>query len=175
MASKNPKEISREISRMKDEITEMKKITEKSGNLKTEDVDAKTLINVMLLQNERTDKILMGMMEQLKRLEEDLRYDMEPEMESEQFAMKPAEQGSEIGLSHVDAKIVNFLQTRHNEMACAEDISKFMNYKGKNAACARLKKLEEKKLVNRYQLGHTVYYKIDTGKTTNTLIVSPPQ
>jgi hypothetical protein len=60
-------------------------------------------------------------------------------------------------------------------MACAEDIKKHMSYKGKNAASARLNRLFKEGLLDRYQLGHKVYYKYDAGKTTKTLIVSPPQ
>ncbi len=168
VASKRVKEIGNEISKMKEDI---KKLSSKNDNLEISDAaDPKTILNYMILQKERTDKILMGLSEQLKRLEEDLRpvEDMEP-------GMYEGEQKGEIGLSDVDVKIVNFMQTKHNEMACADDISKFMNYKGKNAACARLKRLEMVGMVKRLQLGHTVYYKIDAGKTTKTLIVSPPQ
>jgi len=60
-------------------------------------------------------------------------------------------------------------------MACAEDIKREMNYRGRNAASARLNRLHKQGLLDRYQLGHKVYYKYDAGKTTNTLIVSPPQ
>ena len=58
-------------------------------------------------------------------------------------------------------------------MACAEDIKNAMSYKGLNAASARLNNLFKRGILQRYQLGHKVYYKYDAGKTTNTLIISP--
>ena len=36
-------------------------------------------------------------------------------------------------------------------------------------------KLREKGLLERFQLGHKVYYIYDAGKATNILIISPPQ
>ena len=61
------------------------------------------------------------------------------------------------------------------DIACSEDIQKRMNYKGRNAASARLNKLYKQGLLERYQLGHKVYYKYNAGKATNPLIISPPQ
>ena len=60
-------------------------------------------------------------------------------------------------------------------MVCADEVKTLMGYKGRNAACTRLNKLYKDGLLDRYQLGHKVYYKYDAGKTTNTLIISPPQ
>lgn len=60
-------------------------------------------------------------------------------------------------------------------MSCADDIKKQMSYRGRNAASARLNRLYKIGLLERYQLGHKVYYKYDAGKTADTLIVSPPQ
>jgi predicted transcriptional regulator of viral defense system len=80
-----------------------------------------------------------------------------------------------VPLSDIDAKIINFVQVQHNGMVCADEVREFMGYKGNNAACARLNKLYKDGLLDRFQLGHKVYYKFDAGKTTNTLIISPPQ
>jgi len=60
-------------------------------------------------------------------------------------------------------------------MACADDVKAGMNYRGRNAASARLNKLYKMGLIDRLQLGHKVFYKFDAGKTTKILIVSPPQ
>ena len=79
----------------------------------------------------------------------------------------------EVPLSLLDAKILDFVQT--HTMICADDLMKAMNYRGRNAACARLNRLYREGLLERYQLGHKVFYKFDAGKTTNTLIISPPQ
>jgi hypothetical protein len=78
-------------------------------------------------------------------------------------------------ISGLDAQILQIIQRSSHEMACADDIKKHMSYKGRNAASARLNRLYEKGYLQRFQLGHKVYYKFDAGKTTNTLIVSPPQ
>jgi hypothetical protein len=76
-------------------------------------------------------------------------------------------------ISGLDAQILQIVQ--RIELACADDIKKQMSYKGRNAASARLNRLYKIGLLERYQLGHKVYYKYDAGKTTNTLIVSPPR
>ena len=79
----------------------------------------------------------------------------------------------EIALSDTDRKIIEFVQTKG--MACADDIKSTMGYRGRNAACTRLKRLCDEKLLQRFQLGHKVYYRFDAGKAANTLIISPPQ
>ncbi len=165
MASKNAKELRKEISEIKEDLARLSAVK----NMTEMEADPKTLLSFILAKNERTDKILLRLSEQLQRLEQDIRY------EPESTEAGSTQQDELVGLSIVDAAIVNFLQTRHNEMACAKEIAEHMGYNGKNAACARLKKLEGKGLVKRLQLGHTVYYKFYAGKTTKTLIVSPPQ
>jgi hypothetical protein len=77
-------------------------------------------------------------------------------------------------LSTQDVKILQFIQL-NRDMACADDIRGAMNYRGRNAASARLKRLQGLGLLERIQMGHKVYYKYDAGKATNLLIVSPPQ
>lgn len=165
MASKNAKELRKEIGEIKGDLAKLSAIK----SMSEAEADPKTLLSFILAKNERTDKILMRLSEQLQRLEEDIRY--EP-TGAEDGSPQPEEL---VGLSNVDVAIVNFLQTRHNEMTCAKEIAEHMGYSGKNAACARLKRLESMGLVKRLQLGHIVYYKFYADKTTKTLIVSPPQ
>ncbi len=74
-----------------------------------------------------------------------------------------------------DKRILEFIQMQPHAMAAAEDVRKFMNYKGRNAACARLCRLEEHGHLDKVRVGRKIYYKIDAGKTTNKLIIAPPQ
>lgn len=84
---------------------------------------------------------------------------------------------AEIPLAEADAKIISYIQIR--EMVCADDVKSLMNYRGRNAASARLNNLYRLYggiLLKRFQIGHKVYYKYAAGKSTkNILIVSPPQ
>ncbi|MBI4399120.1 winged helix-turn-helix transcriptional regulator [Candidatus Micrarchaeota archaeon] len=59
-------------------------------------------------------------------------------------------------LPDVDKEILAFIKQRG--MACAEDVKKSLNYKGKNAASARLNKLFEQGVLEKKQAGRTVYY-----------------
>ncbi len=153
------KEIEEELEKLKKEVSRL-------SNNESYPEDAQELIKYMVAERERTNKILASITEKIKELTERLN-------EIEDAPSAPAEKLKEIPLSETDAKIIEFVQTKG--MACADDVKKFMNYKGRNAACARLNKLYMMGLLVRYQLGHKVYYKFDAGKATNTLIVSPPQ
>jgi len=157
------KEIEEELERLKKELG---KLENENNAYHAYPDDAEDLIKYMVLERERTNKILASITEKIKELEERLE-------EKQEEKKMPLQKLTEVPLSEVDAKIIGFIQTK--ELACADDIKEFMHYKGRNAACARLNKLYMMGLLNRYQLGHKVYYKFDAGKTTNTLIVSPPQ
>ena len=120
-------------------------------------------------QRDKTNLILASVVEQVKVLQETV-TDMTAgdgdlsayEMQTEQLAE----------LSPVDVKILNFVQTQPQGMACSEDVRKYMGYRGNNAACARMNRLRTLGLLETHRLGHRVYY---AGKATNKLIVSPPQ
>ncbi|MGB9732451.1 MAG: hypothetical protein ACP5P2_00070 [Candidatus Micrarchaeia archaeon] len=152
------KEIEEELERLKKEVSKLS-----SGEKYPE--DAGELIKYMIAERERTNRILASITEKIKELTERLNEIEEVPASEEKL--------KEIPLSETDARIIEFVQTKG--MACADDVKNFMNYKGRNAACARLNKLYMMGLLVRYQLGHKVYYKFDAGKATNTLIVSPPQ
>jgi len=67
--------------------------------------------------------------------------------------------GKEVGeeiLGDVDGKIIDFV--KKNGKACAEDLQRAFNYRGKNAASARLNKLHSQGLLEKRQAGRRVYY-----------------
>jgi len=153
------KEIEEELERLKKEISRLNN----SDNAYPD--DAQELIKYMVAERERTNKILASITEKIKELSERL-----DELDEEPAKL---EKPKEVPLSDTDAKIIEFVQTKG--MACADEVKEFMHYKGRNAACARLNRLHMLGLLERYQLGHKVYYRYDAGKAINTLIVSPPQ
>jgi hypothetical protein len=130
------------------------------------------LVKYMIDENKKTTMILGGIAGSLSRLESELAsdYPAEEQQFPQQAELKPR---STVPLSRLDARILQ--QVQMMDMASAEDIQKRMNYKGRNAASSRLNRLFKQGLLERYQLGHKVYYKYDAGKATATLIISPPQ
>lgn len=160
---------------MEAEIQELKKVVEKLSKATSEEVhdegSISTIVKYMIDERERTNKMLKGITERLKKLEIDLTTieTSEKEQQPNEFPVG----NKEIPLSGLDSKILEIAQAKG--MVCADDVQKEMNYKGRNAACARLNRLHRGGLLERYQLGHKVYFKYDAGKTTNTLIISPPQ
>jgi hypothetical protein len=130
------------------------------------------------MEESKTTKLILQQMHQkLSKIDADLTGIDEMPAE-EQVQDQPSYQAGAgarvVPLSGLDRKLMQYLQIK--EMACAEDVQKEMGYKGKNAACARLNKLYRMGIIERYQLGHRVYYKYDAGKATqNTLLISPPQ
>ncbi len=146
-------------------LTEKAKSDEIGSNLLS-------LFKYMMDENKKTNMVLKGMHDKLEHMESELhadysgQEDQEHLQENNRFAkVQP--------VSGLDARIMQIIQV--SGMACADDIRKQMSYRGRNAASARLNRLYKIGLLERYQLGHKVYYKYDAGKTTNTLIVSPPQ
>lgn len=61
-------------------------------------------------------------------------------------------------LSDKDKEILDF--TRKEGKVCADDIKKKFNYRGRNAASARLSKLFKENLLEKIYLGRKVYYRI---------------
>ena len=161
---KNSKELEEEIQKIKKEISS---ISSKAVD-ETNASEISSLVKYLVEERARTNKILMDVTKRLKELE--------AEIVKEQPVQEPVKtraEGREVPISSTDAQILLFVQEQ--TMACAADLQGYMHYKGKNAASARLNKLYKEGLLERFQLGHKVYYKYDAGKTTNTLIVSPPQ
>ena len=180
MRSKKALEI--EIQSMKEQIGKMNVLSAKDAGLeqllkdksRSDEIGSNmlALFKYVMDENKKTNMILKGMHEKLERMESDINADYSGQgdqagyLQENKFAkVQP--------VSGLDAKIMQIIQI--SGMACADDIRKQMSYKGRNAASARLNRLYKAGLLERYQLGHKVYYKYDAGKTTNTLIVSPPQ
>jgi DNA-binding transcriptional ArsR family regulator len=63
-----------------------------------------------------------------------------------------------VPISEIDKRILQSIQRL--DLACADDVKKAMSYKGRNAASARLKRLEKDRLLERHQLGRKVYYRL---------------
>ncbi len=147
-----------------------------------------TLIKYIVDENKRTTLLLKSMSDSLERVENALLDIMdggeqkdqarpvhtEPEEEKPRNAQQSAvtERIKEMPVSELDKRILQFIQI--HDMACADDLKTAMKYKGRNAASAHLNRLHKAGLIERYQLGHKVYYKFDPGKAASTLIVSPP-
>lgn len=69
------------------------------------------------------------------------------------------EMGSEASdeiLGDIDGKIIEFV--KKSGKVCAEDLQRPFNYRGKNAASARLNKLHSQGLLEKKQAGRRVYY-----------------
>ena len=161
-------QILEEISKLHSEIKEISE--RKMERIPTDDSQSSTLIRFLLEERDRTNRIeraLASLAEQVRKLAE---ID-----DHGQYSQMPMGGQAEVMVSTLDGRILDFIKGKQNEMICADDLKEFMNYKGRNAACSRLKKLENMGFLYKFQLGHKVYYKYDAGKTTNALIISPPQ
>lgn len=154
-------QIEEELLRLQAEV---KALSEKGS--KAPDESTSSLIRYLIEERERTNRAIAGITSKLVELEKVLTE--KGEMHHEYI--QPYE---ELPVSNLDATILDFVKGRG--MACADDIKALKNYKGRNAACSRLKKLEKEGFLEKFQLGHKVYYRYYAGKTTKTLIVSPPQ
>jgi hypothetical protein len=164
----NNKQMAKEIEELK---RELKEVSEKNHAEIPANPNFSELLKFMAEERGRTNTLLDGITKRMKALEETLSA-MElagGQVVQEEFA---APSSREVPLSSVDAKLINFVQAKG--MACAEEVKEYMNYRGNNAACARLNNLRKLGLLERLQLGHKVYYKYDAGKAINTLIVTPP-
>ena len=157
-------QLEREILGLRDEL---KRVSESSHAELPASADASALVKYLIDERGRTNRLLEGITLRIKTLEEEVSA---MELGSKEDYVTG---NREVPLSGVDAKMINFVQAKG--MACADEVRAFMNYRGNNAACARLNRLHKAGLLDRLQLGHKVYYKFDAGKTTNTLIISPPQ
>jgi hypothetical protein len=131
-----------------------------------------TLLKYMIEENKMT-RLLM---EQLSKNIQDQYADADLDEQQMQGDLEQEPTTKIVPISELDAKILQYMQMQHTGMACADDIKRAMSYRGRNAASARLSKLFKQGLIERHQLGHTVYYKYNAGKTDKgILIVSPPQ
>lgn len=169
-------EMRRQIGQLSTKNSTMRVALE--GKAKSEEIGS----NLLMLFKHVT-KELDSISERLDKIDATINADYYEQEDQEPYQqennrlvkVQPGQQLSELALSELDLQILQIVQTSKRELACADDIRRQMNYKGRNAASARLNKLFRMRLLQRYQLGHKVYYKFDAGKTTTTLIISPPQ
>lgn len=162
--------IKREISKLKSKELEVEQLISDKEAASTVSSNMLTLFKIMLEESKTTRTMLRLLTEKLTRLEDDLSTDVD----EQEVSGGEEPRVREVAVSDLDKKIIQFIQLK--EMACAADVQKHMNYRGKNAASARLNKLYRQGVIDRYQLGHKVFYKYNAGKMTNgMLIVSPPQ
>ena len=177
---RSKKEIENELRSMRGQIASLrtKSASEAAAineKVKAEDAASSmlTLYKVVLESNRQTQMLLKQLSANVETLATEIGAGVEEEYQSDAIQDAPAGQARELPISGLDAKIIQFIQVKG--MTCADDIKSQMSYKGRNAASARLNRLYKQGLLERYQLGHKVYYKYDAGKATNLLIVSPPQ
>jgi hypothetical protein len=158
-------QIEDEILRLKEEI---KALSEKGTRMMPEESSQSlsSVIKYFTDERERTNRALSNITGKVMELEKIIR-------EKEEIVAPQEDIAYEIPMSSLDANILDFVKGKG--MACADDVKTLMNYKGRNAACSRLKKLEKDGFLEKFQLGHKVYYRYYAGKTTKTLIISPPQ
>ncbi len=166
--------LEKELQSIKEQIrnlsasnTNVKELVDEKAKVEETGSSLLSLVKFVMDENKKTTMVLKGISENLARIESDLNADYTAEENPVQEAAR------EVPLSELDAKIIEHIQ--RNGMSCADDIKKHMNYRGRNAASARLNRMYKQGLLERYQLGHKVYYKYDAGKAAKTLIVSPPQ
>jgi len=175
------KETEKEIQKMKSQLEQLsninskkiKELIEEKSRTEETGTNLVTLLKYMMDENRKTNMILKGMSDNLEKLEENLASDYLEQEDQDPYLQENHKMNKVQPISGLDAKIMQIVQIKG--MASADEVQKQMNYKGKNAASARLNRLYKIGLLERYQLGHKVYYKYDAGKTTKTLIVSPPQ
>ncbi|MGC8648781.1 MAG: winged helix-turn-helix domain-containing protein [Candidatus Micrarchaeia archaeon] len=168
--------LKKELERLKKKENEMNNILASKETSEKMSSNLLTLFKIMMDENKATRLLIQQTYEKISRLEEGMVIDENTKTSSYNDVDNINERQSkirEIAISDLDKKIIQYIQIKG--MASASDIQKIMNYKGKNAASARLTKLYKEGILERYQLGHKVFYKFDAGKATaNLLIISPP-
>ncbi len=168
---KDRKQMMRDLEKLKGQVESLVSKNNTTAPDGTEG-NISSLLKYMVEERERTNRMLEGLTDKIRKLEGALdgMYAVAEEREAAVQA-RPID-NKEIPLSGLDAQVLDFVQTKG--MICADQLKEYMGYKGRNAACTRLNKLYTTGLLDRFQLGHKVYYKY-AGKATNTLIISPPQ
>ncbi len=146
---------------------------------KAEDTNSNLLLLLKYLmdENKKNTMLMQNISDTITAIAEEFEAARRPEPESNEKRKKAAQKrevvSKEIPLSDRDAKIIEFIQQKG--MACADDIKSEMQYNGRNAASARLNSLYKIGLLQRYQLGHKVYYKYNADRLTDTMLILPPQ
>ncbi|MCL5427716.1 MAG: hypothetical protein M1321_00875 [Candidatus Marsarchaeota archaeon] len=164
--AKSTKQIEKEMQTLKQEVSALlSSLSAKREPAPAADAGLSALLKYMTDERERTNKMLQGITAKIAKLEDDLRTGY--------GAPSYVADRRQVPVSNLDAKVLNFIQSR--DMVCADQVREAMGYRGRNAACSRLNKLYKLGVIERFQLGHKVYYKYDAGRATDILIISPPQ
>ena len=166
--AKKTRQIEAEVQTLKSEVGALINAinSKKEAPVPANDAALSSLLKYMTDERERTNKLLTSITSKISKLEEELHTTYEPT--AQYIADK-----RQVPVSGLDARILNFIQSK--DMVCADQVRDAMGYRGRNAACSRLNKLYRQGIIERFQLGHKVYYKYDAGKATDILIISPPQ
>lgn len=176
------KEIENDIGRLKKQLSELstknveiKRFADTKPKAKDSTSQMFLLLKYMIEENKKTTMLLKHISDSLVNLEDSLEDSHYEEEQIPNTIKQPNQlsQVKELMLSEIDTKILQLIQISHNSMVCADEVREQMNYKGRNAASSRLNRLYKLGIVDRYQLGHKVYYKFDVGKTTKISIVTP--
>ncbi|VVC04953.1 Uncharacterised protein [Candidatus Burarchaeum australiense] len=118
-----------------------------------------SLFHVAATERENTNRILKTLLSRLDSIESRLRA---LEASGPAAAPQMAPRGSPQGprppavLPDVDFEIVNFVKQKGR--VYANEVRRKFNYKGTNAACARLNRLFELGMLEKKQIGRRVYY-----------------
>ena len=102
-------------------------------------------------EREKTNKLLQEVKEQYTQILKELRRNASPTLNARQPLQILPEQ---------DQRILEYIKT--NKYATAKDIQKYMDYKGQNAASARLNKLFKDGIIQKIRSGKRVYYTIES-------------
>ncbi|MEM0148610.1 MAG: hypothetical protein QXY10_03380, partial [Candidatus Micrarchaeaceae archaeon] len=140
-------------SKKNDEVIKVKaKAEETNSNLFL-------LLKFIMDENKKSTMLIKNISDAIERLTNEIEGPEETKYEEPTAVVQKEVKHQEIALSALDAKIIEHIQVKG--MCCADDIKEIMNYKGRNAASSRLNSLYKRNLLQRYQLGHKVYYKFN--------------
>ncbi|MBI5223716.1 hypothetical protein HY990_04815 [Candidatus Micrarchaeota archaeon] len=104
----------------------------------------------LLEERENTNRILKTLLQKIETIE--ARYDQPMPVHQEEIKTE----SGDILLPEVDEQIMQFIKI--SQKATAEDVRAKFNYKGKNAASARLNRLCDMNLLKKAQVGKKVYF-----------------
>ncbi len=169
MAKTKLEELTKQIMELKKKIEQVA-MQNAGAREQVDETSLAALVRYLVEERERTNRQLELVTKQVEKLEEIIAQPVSEETAPIEEAVKEAKP---IPLSPVDTKVIEFIQTKG--MASADDLKTYMGYKGKNAASARLNLLYKRGLLERYQLGHKVYYRYAGKATQNEILLSPPQ
>ncbi|MGC9037270.1 MAG: hypothetical protein ACP5GD_01285 [Candidatus Micrarchaeia archaeon] len=162
-------ELTKQIKELKEKIEQVA-IQNAGVRERVDETSLAALVKYLVEERERTNKQLELVTKQVEKLEELI---AQPASEEAAPIEENIAEAKPVPLSPVDTKVIEFVQAKG--MASAEELRAFMGYKGKNAASARLNLLYKRGLLERYQLGHKVYYRYAGKATQNEILITPPQ